>query len=119
MESHKCTLTELYPSIEMRALVRVELGKLFSRKFLILMDECITFYSFLVLPMKFYEKELKNLFIEEGLQLDSSDDLEFALKNLGYLKWEKFRRAKSSFERSSKISSYSKIKYVKFNIDKK
>ena len=115
MESHKCTLTELYPSIEMRALVRVELGKLFSRKFMILMDECILFHSFLVLPMKFYEKELKNLFIEEGLHLDSSDDLEIALRKLGYLKWEKFRKAKLSFERTSNISSDSKVKFVKFN----
>ena len=115
MESHKCTLTELYPSIEMRALVRVELGKLFSQKFMILMDECILFHSFLVLPMKFYEKELKHLFIEEGLQLDSSDDLEIALRKLGYLKWEKFRKAKSSFDRSSEFSNSSKIKFVKFN----
>src|SRR5437868_9764364 len=110
MDEHSCTLTQLYRSLEVRAIVRSELTKVFDYKFILLVDECSTFRPFLVLPLKFYTNELKERFIEEGLQLDSAEDLEEALDGLGYLKFENFRTAKENFEKSAKILNLIKAK---------
>lgn len=118
MNEHKCTLTSLYPSLEIRAIVRSELTKVFNYKYLIVIDECVSFRPYLVLPIKFYYKELRNMFIEEGIQMDCAEDMEEALENLGYLKWERFHNAKENFQKSAKIISMIKKKQLRFNLGK-
>ena len=117
MAEENFTLSELYPSLEMRYIVRVELRKLFDRKFLMLIDECSSFRTYLLSPLRFYIEELASLFIERGLVLDSAEDLEMALDKLGYLKFEKFRKAKANFEKVSKIFKIIKEKHVQFKLD--
>jgi hypothetical protein len=116
MCKHRCSLTQLYSSLEVRMIVRSELSKVFDCKVLMLIDECSSFRPFLVLPLRFYNNELKELFIEEGIQLDTSDDLEKALNKLGYLKFEQFLKAKENFYKSAKIIKLTKVKQVKFNL---
>ena len=117
MSDHICTLTTLYPSLEMRLIVRYELSKMFERKFVMLISECSHFRPFLVSPLKFYKFELQELFLEEGLQLDSAEDLEDALGTLGYLRWKKFAKAKETFDKSTGTFNSNK-KCLKFDLDK-
>ncbi len=71
MNEEKCTLTKLYPSVEIRLIVWEKLKEVFKFKFEALIKEASAFRPFLVCPAKYFEEEIKHLFIDEGQQLDS------------------------------------------------
>jgi len=88
---------------------------LFKQKFTGLLKEASAFRPFLVCPSNYYEREIRDLFIEEGQQLDSIEDLEFVLNNLNFLKFPDFRRAKENFEKGIEfMENIEKEKHVKF-----
>ena len=117
MSKLKCTLTQLYPSVETRILLTDKLRELFKHKFQALLIEASAFRPFLVCPARYFEESLKELFIEEGQQLDCVEDLEFVLYQLNFLKFAEFRKAKENFESSIELEkTIERVKRVSFDI---
>jgi hypothetical protein len=85
---------KLYPSIEIRLIIREKLKEVFKFKFEALIKEVSDFHSFVVCPAKHFEEEIKHLFIDEGQQLGCVEDLEFTLYRLDFLKFSDYRKAK-------------------------
>ncbi len=56
-----------------------KLKEVFKFKLEALIKEASAFRPFLVCPAKYFEEEIKHLFIDEGQKLDSIEDLEFTL----------------------------------------
>jgi hypothetical protein len=68
-----------------------------------------------VCPAKYFEEEIKHLFIDEGQQLDSVEDLEFTLYRLNFLKFPDYRKAKENFDKAIEVEKdIEKEKRVKF-----
>lgn len=113
---HKCTLTQLYASAEVKMLIREKLTEVFKYKFAELLKEASAFRPFLV-RLALFKHMLKCLFIEEGQQINSIEDLEFVLYKMNFLKITEFRKAKQSFEESIQIEKSIKgIKRLSFDI---
>ena len=115
MSEEKCTLTKLYPSVEIRLIIWEKLKEVFKFKFEALIKEASAFRPFLVCPAKYFEEEIKHLFIDEGQKLDSIEDLEFTLYRLNFLKFPDYRKAKENFDKAIEIEEYiEKERRVKF-----
>jgi hypothetical protein len=102
-KEHKCTLSQLYPSTEIKIIIREKLIEVFKFKFESLLTEASAFRPFLVCPARYFEEDIKYYFIEEGQQIDCVEHLEFALYRLNFLKFREFRKAKESFEKSIEV----------------
>lgn len=114
---HKCTLTSLYPDADIRMIIYENLSEVFEVKFENIIKEASSYIPYLTCPARFYEEEIKNLFIEEGLEFSSVEDLEKVLNKLNYLKFAHYRKAKLSFEKSTGLTSKSsRAKRVAFYI---
>jgi len=91
------------------------LQELFNHKFTALLKEASAFRPFLVCPARYFERDIKELFIEEGRKLDSVEDLESVLHELNYLKFPDYRKAKETFEKGIELIKYiENEKRVKF-----
>lgn len=100
MSEVKHTLTKLYPSVSIRAIIWEKLKEVFKIKFEGLIKEATATRPFLVCPAKYFEEEIKHFFIEEGQQLDCIEDLEFVLYRLNFLKFPDYRKAKENFDQA-------------------
>jgi hypothetical protein len=114
MSEEKCTLTKLYFSAEIRLIIWEKLKEVFKFKFEALIKEASAFRPFLVCPAKYFEEEIKYLFIDEGQQLDSVENLEFTLYRLNFLKFPDYRKAKENFDKAIEVEDIEKEKRVKF-----
>jgi hypothetical protein len=105
---------EIISFSEIRLIIWEKLKEVFKFKFEALIKEVSAFRPFLVCPAKYFE-EIKHLFIDEGQQLDSVEDLEFALYKLNFLKFPDYRKAKENFDIAIEVEEdIEKEKRVKF-----
>lgn len=96
--SHKCTLSSLYKDFDIRFIVYEKLTEVFEVMFEQLLKDAVKLVPYLTCPARFFEKDIKKLFIEEGLVLNTIIDLEKVLNQLNYLNFERFKKQKKSFE---------------------
>ncbi len=117
INSKDCTLTKLYPSVEIRLVIFEKLKEAFKFKFEALLTEASAFRPLLVCPAKYFEKDIRYLFIEGGQQLDKVEDLEIALYKSNFLKFPDYRKAKENFDKSIEVEENNeKEKRVRFDV---
>jgi hypothetical protein len=98
MAVHKCTLTSLYPDFDTRLIVYEKLTEWFEGNFEKVLKDVQKDAPYLMCAARYFENQLKNLFIEEGRQLYTILDLEKLLTQLNYLNIERFKKQKTAFE---------------------
>jgi hypothetical protein len=117
MNSKDCTLTMLYPSVEIRLIIFEKLKEVFKFKFEALLKEVSAFRPLSACPAKYFEKDIRYLFIEEGEQLDKVEDFEIALYKLNFLKFPDYRKAKENFDKSIEVEkNIEEEKRIRFDI---
>ena len=100
IKAETCTLSDLYESDIIKEGIRQTLENIFEVKFEEVIKEAKYFSPYLVNPAYYFQKKIKNLFIEEGRPLENIRDLDIILKYFNYLSIGTFRKDKLEYERS-------------------
>ena len=86
--AHKCTLNTLYSS-SAKMVVREALSELFAIDFEKILKETDVFAPYLRTTAIYFQEKIKHMYIEEGLILESSEDLVNILQKLSYQEFKK------------------------------
>ena len=97
-----CTLSKLYDSEDIKFAIYENLGQIFDIKFDEVIVEAKKLSPYLVNPANHFRLKIKRNFIEEGLPLETIEDLDIALKENNYLNIGSFREDKREFENNRK-----------------
>ena len=98
--THRCTLSTLYKSEDVRFAIFENLNQIFDIKFDDLLVETMKQSPYLVNPMTHFRRKLKRDFIEEGLSLETIEDVDLALKSYNYTRIKLFRDSKNQYDRN-------------------
>ena len=72
---------------------------------------------YLCLPFYYFRYKLEQMYNNQEIKLENIEDLERALENLGYLKFDDYRKSKDSYLKSLEFKNY-KVERKKTGVKK-